>query len=158
MAQSELTAIGDFNRGGDVKLSDGRIGYVVGFDGEYVKVQVAGTGAADRPIVKARRESTRLLAYLTSDTSFGKGGADGTIVQYPAHGDSPAMVAGIIVRTYQDVHGEWYVEFADVGDTSGSFTIAPARSLDFATREQEAIVGRRLARLQFEALPKVARR
>jgi hypothetical protein len=51
-----MTAKGDFKRGGTVVLSNGRSGYIVGYDGsDFVKVQTIGGNAAERPIVKAKR-------------------------------------------------------------------------------------------------------
>lgn len=49
-------ATGDFQRGGRVTLSDGRTGYVAGYPGaDELLVQVDGSGAAERPTVKATR-------------------------------------------------------------------------------------------------------
>jgi hypothetical protein len=69
---------GKFQRGEDVKLSDGRTGSVIGYDGaDVVNVQIDGTGAAERPIVKARRSVDALmqaaidLEVAVDDYTFG---------------------------------------------------------------------------------------
>ena len=90
----------------------------------------------------ATDSTNRLLAYLTADTSFGKGGADGQVVATIGRGDVSSYVLGAIVRTYKDVLGTWYVEYVDF---DGARYIAPAASIDFATSEQLVAVARRLA-------------
>jgi len=99
---------------------------------------------------------TRLSKYLTADTSFGRGGAIGEVIQRPAGGDVPAQILGIITNVWEAPYG-WAVDYVEIGDTSGSYYIAPADSVDFATAGQLAIVGRRMARMQVESLKGNAR-
>lgn len=120
----------------------------------YGSVIEGGHEATDRR--RDMTEQTRLDHYLRADSSFGKGGAIGEVVQVPAMGDAPAHVAGVIVDVrHVERTDEWIVTYKELTDDATYF--GSSLFLDFATQEQLAYVGRRLARLQGEKWAKNAR-